>query len=300
MSIKERMKGLVKEAEIYRSQSLLNQAREKYSELLKLVESNESTSKNQKLINDIKGRIKAVEDEIAEIDQATESPELTEDVQNLISNLFSFSKNQAMAEIEGAVALAKFGQYDKAVKELERLIKDGPLSLQAAINLIRCHLSLATPEVAITQYKRWASREELGKGDLRYLRNFLENQLKKRGIDPKLPEIGRDTAEEDIDEQHEDLIDFSSIEIEFTDGLYKGKTVEFDVSFQSGNTVSIIIPSRDKGLADEFNKDLRLSNIRCATDIGLFNGSGYVSGKSKIEAGQKRGSYTIDITIDGQ
>ncbi len=300
MPIKERMKGLVKEAELYRSQSLLDQSREKYSELLKLVESNESTSKNQKLINDIKSRIKAVEGEIAEIDQATESPELAEDVQNLISNLFSFSKNQAMAEIEGAVALAKFGQYDKAVKELERLIKKGPLSLQAAINLIRCHLSLATPEVAITQYKRWASREELGKGDLKYLRNFLENQLKKRGIDPKLPVMEKGAPEEDVEEQSDDLIDITAIDIEFTDGPYKGKTVEFDVSFQSGNTVSIIIPSKDKNLADEFNKDLRLSNMRCVSDIGLFSGSGYVSGKSKIEAGQKRGSFTIDITIDGQ
>ena len=200
MSIKERMKGLVKEAELYRSQSLLDQSREKYSELLTLVESNESTSKNEKLINDIKGKIKEVEDEIREIDEATEAPELTEDMQNLISNLFSYSKNKAMAEIEGAVALAKFGQYEKAVKELERLIKVGPLSLQAAVNLIRCHLSLATPEAAINQYKRWASREEFGKGDMRYIRNFLENQLKKRGIDPRVSEIGEDAPEENIQE----------------------------------------------------------------------------------------------------
>jgi tetratricopeptide (TPR) repeat protein len=300
MSIKERIKALVKEAEIYRSQSLLNQSREKYAELLKLVENDESTSKNQKLINDIKGRIKAVEDEITEIDQATEAPELTEDVQSLISNLFSFSKNQATAAIEGAVALAKFGQYDKAVRELERLIKDGPLPLQAAINLLRCHLSLGTPEAAITQYKRWASREELGKGDLRYLQNFLENQLKKRGIDPKLPEIGKDAPEEEVEEQAEDLIDLSAIGIEFGEGPYKGKALEFDVSFQSGNTVSIIIPSKDKDLADEFNKDRRLSDIQCVSPIAIFNGSGFVSGKSKIETGQKRGSYTIDITIDGQ
>lgn len=300
MSLRERMRGLVKEAEIYRSQSLLDQSREKYSELLKLVENNESASKNQKLINDIKGKIKEVEDEIAEIEKATEAPDLTEDVQNLISNLFSFSKNQAMAEIEGAVALAKFGQYDKAVKELERLIKDGPLSLQAAINLIRCHLSLATPEAAITQYKRWASREEFGKGDMRYIRNFLENQLKKRGIDPKISEIGEEALEDDIEEPSEDLIDFDTIEIEFTDGPYKGKSVEFDVSFQSGNIVSIIIPSMDKSLADELNIDFRLSKIRCLSDLGIFDSSGYVSGKAKIETGKKRGSYAIDITIEAQ
>jgi tetratricopeptide (TPR) repeat protein len=301
MSINERIKALVKEAELYRSQSLLNQAREKYATLLELVEKDESTSKNKKLINDVKSRLKGVEDEITEIDQADEAPDLTEDVQNLISGLFSFSRNQATAAIEGAVALAKFGQYDKAVKELERLIKDGPIPLQAAMNLLRCHLSLASPEVAITQFKRWATREELGKGDLKYLRNFLEDQLKKRGIDVQLPQIDEVTTEEkDVEEKSEDFIELSAIGVEFNEGPYKGKTEEFDVSFQSGNTISIIIPLKKKGLAGVFNKGLRLSDIQCTSPIAIFNASGLVTGKSKIAAGPKRGGYTIDITLEEQ
>lgn len=301
MSIKERIKALVKEAEVYRSQSLLHQSKEKYSELLKLVENDESTSKNQKLIHDIKDRIKSVDEEIIKIDTESEIPDLSEDVQNLISNLFSFSKNQAVASIEGAVALAKFGQYEKAAKEFERLIKDGPLQLQAAINLLRCHLSLASPDTAIKQFELWAYRKELGAGDLRYLRNFLEDQLKKRGIDPKLPKLDKDvTKEKDVEEAPEELIELSMIGIEFQDGPHKGKTVEFDVSFQSGNTVSIVIPSRDKNIADILNKGLRLTNIQCVSPIAIFNGSGFVSGNSHITTGPKRGDYSVDITLDGK
>jgi hypothetical protein len=141
----------------------------------------------------------------------------------------------------------------------------------------------------------------LGKGDLRYLRNFLENQLKKRGIDPKLSDTDQGfSKEKDIDEQHEDLIELSGIGIEFEDGPNKGKSVEFDVSFQSGNIVSIIIESKEKNLADAFNKGQRLSNIQCISPIAIFNGSGLVSGKSNITAGPKRGGYTVDITIDGK
>ena len=301
MSIKERIKALVKEAEIYRSQSLLNQSRDKYKELLKLVENDESTSKNQKLIHDIKNRITSVEDEIKEIDEASEAPDLSEDVQNLISNLFSFSKNQAMASIEGAVALAKFGQYEKAVEEFQRLIKDGPLPLQAAINLLRCHFSLASPDVAINQYKRWVSRNELGTGDLRYLRNFLDDQLKKKGIGSELPKVDDDVTEgKDVEETQEDLIELSTIGIKFPDGPRKGKTVEFDVSLQSGNTVSIIIPSGDKNVADILSKGLRLDTIQCVSPIAIFNGSGFVSGRSLITSGPKRGDYTVDITLDGK
>jgi tetratricopeptide (TPR) repeat protein len=303
MPVKERIKALVKEAEIYRSQSLLNQSREKYLELLKLAENDESVSKNKKLISDIKGRIRSVEDEINEIEEADKkSPELSEDVQNLISSLFSFSQNQATAAIEGAVALAKFGQYDKAVKELERLVKEGPIPLQAAINLLRCHLSLASPEVAINQYKRWESREELGKGDLKYLHKFLDDHLKKKGIDiggfPEKDLGGSD--KKDVEEKSDDLIDLSSIGIQFSEGKFKDKMMEFDVSLQSGNTVSIIIPPTKKDLAEAFKKGLRLQNIQCTSPIAIFNGSGVVLQKLNVTTGPKRGSFSVDITIDGK
>jgi tetratricopeptide (TPR) repeat protein len=302
MSVKERIKALVKEAELYRSQSLLNQSKEKYLELLKLAENDESVSKNKKLISDIKSRIQSVEDEIAEIEEADKkSPELSEDVQNLISSLFSFSQNQATAAIEGAVALAKFGQYDKAVKELERLVKEGPIPLQAAINLLRCHLSLASPDVAINQYKRWESREELGKGDLKYLHKFLDDHLKKKGIDMRLPERDQVGSEKkDVDEKSDDLIDLSSIGIQFSEGKFKDKIWEFDVSFQSGNTVTITIPPAKKDLAEAFKKGLRLPNIQCTSPIAIFNGGGVVLQNSNITTGPKRGSFNIDITIDGK
>jgi tetratricopeptide (TPR) repeat protein len=299
--MKERIQGFVKEAETYRSMSLLKQSKAKYMELLALVEKDPTTSKQKKLIDDIKSRIHAVDDEITEIDQATESPEVSEDVQDLIRNLFSFSRNQATAAIEGAVALAKFGQYEKAVKELERLVKDGPIPLQAAINLLRCHLSLASPDVAVEQYKQWADREELGKGDLTYLRTFLENYFKKRDIAVELPETGEESTEKaDMEGKSDDIIDLSSLGIQFEDSPYKGKVVEFDVSFQSGNKVSIIIPSNKKNLVDLFKQGQRFSSIQCTSPIAIFNGSGAVSGKTKVTTGPKRGSYTIDITLDGR
>jgi tetratricopeptide (TPR) repeat protein len=299
--MKERIQGLVKEAETYRSMSLLNQSKAKYMELLALVENDPSTSKQKKLIDDIKSRIRSVDDEITEIDQATDSPEVSEDIQDLIRNLFSFSQNQATASIEGAVALAKFGQYEKAVKELERLVKDGPIPLQAAINLLRCHLSLASPDVAVEQYKQWTIRDELGKGDLKYLRTFLENYFKKRGIEAELPEIGEESAEKaGMEGKSDDIIDLSSLGIQFEGGPYKDKVLEFDVSFQSGNKVSIILPPNKKNLVDLFKQGQRFSDIQCTSPIAIFNGSGAVSGKTRVTTGPKRGSYTIDITLDGR
>ena len=301
ISVKEQISALAKEAELYRTQGLLDQSKRKYAQLLKLVVEDEQTAKYKKLINDIKARIKTLGDEIKEIEEESEAPDLPEEVQNLITNLFSFSQDKEAAAIEGAVALAKFGQYERAVKEFERLIEEKTLPLQAAVNLLRCHLSLASPDAAVNQYEQWVSRQTLGQGDMKYLRDFLGDQLKTRGLDQKLTKLAEDVSEEkDLEEKSEGPIELSAIEIEFTDGPNEGNTIEFEVFFQSGNIISIVIPSRDKNLVGSFNKGVRFSNIQCRSPIAIFNGSGLVSGKSYITNGPKRGSYAVDIKMDGE
>ena len=41
------------------------------------------------------------------------------------------------------MALAKFGQYESALKEFDGLLKGGIMPLVAAKNIIRCHLALS-------------------------------------------------------------------------------------------------------------------------------------------------------------
>ena len=60
MSDKKHIESLIKEAELYRRQSLLNQAREKYDEILEFINGHEHYKKNEKLITAIKGRIKVM------------------------------------------------------------------------------------------------------------------------------------------------------------------------------------------------------------------------------------------------
>ena len=179
MSGREDLNPLLKEADIYRTQGLLDQAKEKYLDILKLIKKDQGLSKDKQLIDDVNNKIKAVESDLTEIEEAPEAPELTEKVQDLISNLFSFSKNKEVAAIEGAVSLAKFGQYEKALAQLQKLINEGTLPLMAAKNMLRCHLILASPKEAVDQYKRWVSRTTFLKGELKELRDFLDNILKQ-------------------------------------------------------------------------------------------------------------------------
>ena len=301
MSGKEDLKPLLKEAGIYRTQGLLDQAKEKYLDILNLIKKDQELSKDHELIDDVNNKIKDVESALTEIDEAPETPELDEEVQDLISNLFSFSKNKEVAAIEGAVSLAKFGQYEKALAQLQKLINEGTLPLMAAKNMLRCHLILASPKEAVDQYKRWVSRTSFSKGELRDLRDFLHNILKKEGIKVKLPQVdegapggGKKTV------RVEDILEISTVRVKLDHGPMKGQTLDFDVAFQLGNTVSFFIKAKDKDLGNAFKPGMRLSHIQCYSPISLFNASGIISEKKQITTGTKRGDYSFDLTIDGQ
>ena len=300
MSDKERIKSLIKEAALYQKQGLFEESKEKYEEILTFIQDHERYSKDKKLIDAVKGKIRIVEDNLDEIDKTTETPALSQEIQDLISRLFSSSKDKDMAAIEGAVALAKFGQYEKALAEFQRLIEEGKMPLVAAKNSLMCHIAISSPDAAIAQFEQWVSWNTFSGPDLKYIRTFLENTLEKQGIKADLPLVDEaPDVEGESEEREVDMIDISSISVELANGPRKGEAVELQVTFQLGNKISTIIPAQQKDLADAFKVGLRLSRMQCFSPLAIFNARGIVSGLKIIMSGPRRGSHALDITIDG-
>jgi len=300
MSDKERIKSLIKEAALYQKQGLFGESKEKYEEVLTFIQQDERYVKDKKLIDAVKGKIRIVADNLDEIDKATETPAQPQEVQDLISRLFSSSKDKDMAEIEGAVALARFGQYEKALEKFQQLIEEGKMALVAAKNSLMCHIAISSPDVAISQFEQWVSRDVFSRSELKYIRTFLENILVKQGIKLDLPLVDdAPDGEGESEEGEVDIIDISSVNMQLANGPRKGETVEFEVTFQFGNKISTIIPARQKDLADAFKTGLRLSQVQCFSPIAIFNARGIVSGLRIITSGPKRGDYSLDITIEG-
>lgn len=300
MSEREHIKSLIRQGDLYRVQGLLKDSKEKYQELLQFIQNHERLSKDKKIMDAITTRIRMVEEDLVETDQAEETPELSEEVQDLIQKLFSFSKNKETAAVEGAIALTKFGQHDKALAEFERLLKEGILPLEVGKNILRWHLTFSSPDTAVIQFKLWVSRKELSKEHLKYLRGFLENILEKRGIKADLPEVVEAPHKKGQTKKKEEekSIDISSVVVRLPGGPLKSETLEFEVTFQSGNTISFIIPADEKDLAEAFRPELRLEEIECYSQIAVFNSSGIVAGNTKITSGSREGDYSLDITID--
>jgi tetratricopeptide (TPR) repeat protein len=300
MSDKERIKALIKEAALYQKQGLFEESKEKYEEILAFIQHDERYVKDKKLINAVQGKIRIIAENLDEIDKSIETPMLSEEVQDLISRLFSSSKDKDMAAIEGAVALAKFGQYQKALEEFQRLIEEGIMPLVAAKNALMCHMAVSSPDAAIAQFTQWVSGETFSRSDLKYMRTFLENTLEKQGIKVDLPKVDEaPDAEVESEEKGVEIIDISSVSVRLANGLRKGETVELEVTFQLGNKISIIISAQRKDLANAFKTGLRLSEMQCFSPVAIFNARGIVSGLRIITSGPRRGDHALDITIDG-
>ena len=299
MAEKDHIESLLKEAEVYQTQGLLKESKEKYLEILEIIKNNKDLSKDKHLIDSVNNKIRSAEDALDEIDKEPETAELSENVQNLITHLFSFSKDNDLAAIEGAVALATFGQYEKALAEFQRLLDEGILPVTVAKNMLRCHLSLATHEAAISQFKHWVSRNTFSIEDLNCLRLFLENSIEREGIKADLPQVDTASSDKGIKEETaKDVFEILSVRVIFDDGPMKGQAKDFDVIFQLGNSVTFDIKANEEDLSGFFEPGTHLSKIQCYSHFFFFNTKGIISEKKMVTTGPKRGVYSIVLILE--
>ena len=322
MDIKKEIKSLLQHAELYKSQGLLNESLEQYVQAGRMLKKHAARIGNKKLLPAVAKRIKDLKAEIARIDASPDMSEVTEKAQNIIKEKFAFAEKEETRDLEGAIALVKFGQFERALREFQQLMGREEFRLDAAKNIIRCHVTLDTLDDAVAQYREWFGNAILSAEELNKLRVFLQSILDKKGVreilpvrEPEpavrpavvedqgvmdgeiiMPELveGEVIGEEISDEE---IIDISSVEITLEEGPGKGRTVEYDVSFQSGRVINLLISSSDKALIETLRTGLELKKVHFYSPIAMFNGEGVVFSKSRIESGPKQGDYSLDIQI---
>jgi tetratricopeptide (TPR) repeat protein len=301
MGIKETIKRLLQEADLYKKHGLLDEARGKYTEAEQKIREHEKIQNKEKILKSIANKIRLLDSDTQRVEKGPSSPELSEKAQNLIQNLFSFSKSDSKEEaiLEGAIALAKFGQFERALGEFNKLLDKESHRVMAAKNVLRCHIQLNSEDAAIDQYEDWVSKENFLPVQLEKVRLFLVEILKNKGIQRELTSVSikEELVQEPEEEEEEEFIDISSIGIYFNFGPEKGKVVEFDVNFQSGNMLSLIISKNDAKTIEPMKEGDVLKDLQFFSPIAMFNGSGTVSAKSQIKSGPKQGDFCLDIKI---
>jgi tetratricopeptide (TPR) repeat protein len=332
MNIVQKIKALVEEAELYRSQGLYDESIIKYRNAETLIKENEQLKGREKLLDTIAKKLDQLKVAIEKVEQADQAPEVPAAVQQIIKDKFAFAADKDELSLEGAIALAKFGQYRAAIKEFDELTKTESHRIVAAKNIMRCHLSLDSVENAVNQYQEWLSSGMFTTDQLDNLRIFTQGLLDKKGVEQTLPPLktpketegpggGKlekepkaiqpvaveepivETPELEIPEfedrglEEEDLEDISSIGITLEEGSMKGKLIELDISFHSGKEVTVIISQKKKELIEILQPGYTLNNVQFYTPYAILTGACYVDSNTKIGTGPKRGDHSLDIWI---
>ena len=319
MNIVEKIQALLKEGELYHSMGLLNESMGKYDQVMELIQGNEQLKSKANLVAGITKKINTIVKDMHKVEVAKDHPEVSAKVQDLIKKLFTVSedKDQDAVALDGAITLAKFGQHERALLEFKELLAKDSVRVVAAKNIIRCHMENTSVDDAVDQYEQWLSSDLFMPGELKKLRFFLGNLLKKEGVEKKLPaaETPAATPEPTIempviedfkiealeieeDEYDDDeVLDIHSIGITLDSGPLKGDMVELDVRFQSGNVISLLIAGTDEDIMALFNVGETIHNIQFYSPIALFSSSVIVTAKTQIESGPRRGDYSIDLKI---
>ena len=298
----KKIKSLLQQAEVYKKQGLLNEAKSKYDFVKELIQNSDTFQNKQKLIESLDKKIAGLTSKIESVESAPVKPEMSQHVNELIKKLFSFSskeKSEEDAALEGAIALAKFGQFEGALKEFDKLLQINSQRVSAAKNILRCHLEMGAVDNANEQLQKWQDAEDLFSSDqIEKITVFYNDILDKKGLKKDLPRKEEPASAQEDEETDEEFLDISAVAIVLDDGPNKGEQVELDVSFQSGNVISLIVSSKDEHLIENLKVGVRLDDVHFYSPVAIFRGSGVVSAKTQIKSGPKKGDYSLDIKIE--
>ncbi|MBW1827195.1 MAG: hypothetical protein JRI78_09475 [Deltaproteobacteria bacterium] len=263
MDIKIQLKNLLETGKLYQTQGLLVEAKGKYENALDLIQKTELKD-GQKLIDIISKKVSAVNKDIDKIARQPALPELSEEVQDLIKELFTDkkSKDDNVAALEEAITLAKFGQFERALKELNELLNKESVKIDAAKNILRCHMVRTSIKDAVIQFQKWQSSQLFTPNQLLKIRLFLE------------------------------IFRFDNDE-----GPLKGGTFILGVSFQIGNVITLFVEGHKEELIESFTVGISLDNVQFNSTIAIFKGKGVVLEKIKIDSGLRQGDYRVDILV---
>jgi tetratricopeptide (TPR) repeat protein len=299
IDIQKHIQTLLREIDIYRSHGLLVQAKQKCQEMAEVILQSNQVENKQKLMTAVSREIRCLENDARKREEAEASAQMSTKEQDLIKELFPSSEEEGAdsAALKVAAALLVFGQFEKALKKFNELIKKDSLRLVAAKNVLRCHIGRSSLDSAVGQYEQWLSSGQFTSGELEKIRSFLQDILKKRGMDKRLPKPKgiTDSKEDEIPEG--EFIDISSIVIPLDNEAEEEKSNRLDVSFQRGNIISVTIPSTNQVLIDNLKVGLRLNHVRFYSPSVMFKDSCVVCAISQIKSGPKKADCILEMKI---
>ena len=279
MSSKQEVQRLFREAEVYRSQGLLAEARAVLGRVEPVIRNAADLQDREALLETLGRAINTLEQEDRQVRELTQAPRVSAKAREMIKQLFSSAEGQGEGHeaLAAAASLADFGQFDRALEEFEDLLGEENVRVAAAQGLLRCHLGLGDMDAAVACCRKWVSGGLFAPAQVEEIKSFLGGLLKAHGKDEKLEDLLKPGVPEGMRGVAGELLEFSSLEITFEEDTLKSRTMEMPVGWQSGDRVRIRVTKDQEEILEQLRAGTRLNQVRCfAPPAALMNASARV------------------------
>lgn len=302
MTLGDKIKAYYQEAELYETHGLLVESLEKFRAIEGLIKANQNIRNRNSLLEKISARIETLKKTIQRLDGSKKAVEASPDAQSLMKEMYSFDDPEAKgsSSLGGAIALAKFGQYDKAIEEFNRLLEYDALRLEAAKNILWCWLEQNYGDYAVSLYQKWRKANLFPPTEITSIQNYFIELIKEKGLNIEIELEGiesQQTVEPDSEIDEDELLDINSVKFALPRGTREGERVELEVTFQSGNYIRMIIPRKEKTLIESIKPGDLFKDMTFYSAMAIFSGEGYVSSRNEINAGPKKADTSLEIKI---
>ncbi len=299
MNFGSKIKTLVKEAELYRSQGLLSEALTQFQVVEAMIRDNAQVKNRDAILSKISDKIKLLSVEIDKFNKPQQAPEVSEQAQKLMREMFSFDdpRVKGSAALGGAISLAEFGLYEKALEDFSLLFDYDRLRVDAAENFLKYGLEYKGASIGI-HLDEWADDERFSSDEIEAVRQSFQSMLNEAGLEINSPPPGPiEQVEPDSEIDDEDILDISAIRLELPKGPQKDDQIEFDVNFQHGGQINLIVSQKEKGIIDSLDAGDLIHGVMFYSPVAIFSGTVYVLTKKPIGAGPKRGDFSVNLKI---
>jgi tetratricopeptide (TPR) repeat protein len=294
MTLKEKIYSINKEASLYYSQGMYEEALIKYKTLLKLVSSFKGLKNKEETEKKIRDKIGKINEKLNFYEKEGAHTDVSEDKKEIIKRLFSDVKDDPeYKKFEEALTLAKFGQFSDAVKEMSVFLKNTKLKNDAARNIIKCYEAMDKIEEIIPIVNKWKKENIFSEKD----GNFFIESSKAASLVEEEQNLPAETQSKEPETYAPEIMEIDSVGIKLSGNDVDSDPVELDVSFQTGNHLSLIISSKEKRIIDNLDVGVKLNDMCFYSPIAVFKSTGIVLSKHQINSGPKKGDWCLDLEI---
>jgi tetratricopeptide (TPR) repeat protein len=299
MNAKDRIVLHLKQASVYQAHGLFAEAMKCYKEAAALVDTAGESSAKQKLTARISEQVNILKAEAAKVSALENTPNLTAVEQQVVQNAMGGPEKQSRGEAKFQVAatLMGFGQFNKALSEFDALLHQSEYRVSAAKNILRCQIAVGSSELAVRQYNQWLENEAFSEEELDTIRIFLEGILRRKGSQERLARRSAKPAEEASFPEEEEVFDVMAVVLPDVCKTRPQTPPVFDVTSQSADFVSLIVPASEKELVANLKPGARLERVSFYTPEAFFFDDCVVSSRLRIDEGRRFGDFSVTLKL---